>query len=100
MSELPARLSQYPLARLRVACRVCERQGVYSVARLAERYGAEIKLEELLRLLTASCKWQRPPQARAPRQYQPRCLAHYPDLIEPELNPPARRLRVVPGGRP
>jgi hypothetical protein len=51
------------------------------VARLAERHGADIPLLELLPLLTASCKYQRDPGAPAPRAYEPRCLAHYPDLI-------------------
>jgi hypothetical protein len=100
MPDTPQRLSQYPLGRLRLACDHCGRRGSYSVARLGERHGAEIPLGDLLRILTASCKWQRDPKARSPRQYEPRCLAHYPDLMEPEPSPPAEAaLRIVRGGR-
>ncbi len=99
MSEQPERLSQYPLGRLRIACHHCGREGSWSVARLGEKHGAEIGLGELLRLLTASCKWQRKPKARDPRQYEPRCLAHYPDLMpEPEPEPARPVLRVVAKG--
>lgn len=91
------RLSQYPHARLRIACGPCGRRGDYSVARLAERYGAEITLHELLRRLTAGCKWQRAPSDALPRPYEPRCLAVFPDLTE--TPPPAPGLRVVAGGR-
>ncbi len=91
------RLSQYPHARLRVACGPCGREGQWSVARLAERHGAEIALPALLRLLTAECKWQRGPKDPPPRPYEPRCLAVFPDLIDPPPATPA--LRVVAGGR-
>ena len=100
MTDSPERLSQYPLGRLRVACDHCGRRGSYSVARLRERYGAKIGLGDLLRLLTASCKWQRRPGERGPRQYEPRCLAYLPDLMPPEPEAPARAgLEVVKGGR-
>lgn len=84
MPDLPQRLSQYPFARLRVECRVCERRGSYSIAKLAERYGAEIGFEALMLILTRSCQWQRGPRDRPPRQYQQRCLAFLPDLQDPE----------------
>lgn len=100
MTDRPLRLSQYPLGRVRVACNHCERAGSYSVARLGEKHGAEIDLGDLLRLLTASCKWQRRPGERRPRQYEPRCLAYLPDLMDPEPEAPARTaLRAVKGGR-
>ena len=67
------------------------------MARLAERHGAEIALIELLPLLTAKCKWQRRPGEPAPRAYEPRCLACFPDLADPP--PGAPTLRVVAGGR-
>ena len=91
------RLSQYSYARVRVVCRPCGREGWYSLARLAERHGAEITLLDLLPRLTASCKWQRGPADPPPRLYEPRCLACYPDLFGP--GPAAGGLRVVEGGR-
>ena len=94
------RLSRYPRARLVVACGPCGRRGCWSVARLAERHGAEIPLLELLPLLTPSCKYQRRPEAPAPRPYEPRCLAHFPELGEgPDTPAPGRPLRVIKGGR-
>lgn len=97
MPRVPQRLSQYPFVRLRVSCDVCGREGVFSVARLAERYGAEVGLVDLLMILTASCRWQRSPKDPRPRQYEARCMASYPDLVDP--GPGGRpRLRVVGGG--
>lgn len=94
-SGTPGRLSQYPLARVRIECSHCGRLGSYSLARLGERHGAEIPLVDLLRLLTASCKWQRRPGVPDARQYEPRCLAHFPDLMQPEPEPAEVRLRLV-----
>ena len=74
------RLSQYPHARLTIACEPCGRRGRWSVARLAERHGADVTLHELLSLLTQGCKWQRKPTDPPPRPYEPRCLARFPDL--------------------
>jgi hypothetical protein len=74
------RLCDYPHARLVVACGPCGRRGRWSVARLAERHGAEIPLHTLLPLLTAECKWQRGPKDPAPRPYEPRCLARFAEL--------------------
>ena len=91
------RLADYPYAKLRVLCRPCGRQGRYGVARLAERHGADIPLHDLLRLLTAGCRWQRAPTDPPPRPYEPRCLACLPDLTE--RPPGAPGLRVVAGGR-
>ena len=94
------RLSQYPYARLTVECGPCGRRGRYSVARLAELHGADIALHTLLPLLTATCKWQRRPGEPAPRAYEPRCLARFPDILDgPEEEPAPERLRVIDGGR-
>ena len=91
----PRRLSQYPLGRLRVTCDQCHRTGEWSVARLGERFGADIDLGELLQILTGACRWQWHPKARPPRKYEARCLAYYPDLRAPPAPP---TLRIV-GGR-
>jgi hypothetical protein len=93
------RLSQYPCARLSVECGPCGRRGRWSVARLAEQYGADIPLHSLLPLLTASCKRQRRPGEPAPRAYEPRCLARFADLAALPCEPAPERLRVIDGGR-
>lgn len=99
LPDVPQCLSQYPYARLTVQCTSCHRRGTYSVARLAVRFGSEVDLDDLLRALTASCPWQRPPGARDPRKYEARCLAALPGLVAPQ--PPAGpgRLRVIAGGK-
>ena len=95
---IPNRLSAYPLGRVRVRCDTCRREGSWSLARLAVQHGAEVPLDDLLRILTAGCRWQRPPGSPDPRKYEPRCLAFYPDLVMPEPVPPSRQpLRVVGG---
>jgi hypothetical protein len=48
-------LATYPLVSVRIACRNCRRRGSYRLARLAERYGADTTLEELLIKVTADC---------------------------------------------
>jgi hypothetical protein len=105
--EPPERLSQFPYVRVRVRCSQCpHRRGDYSLARLAERYGAEARLEAVLYELTRTCKWQVPPETKR-RQYVPYCHATFADLFggrEPDLPPddgpmpPSRpRLRIVDG---
>lgn len=88
------RLSEYPFITVRIACSKCARQGSYRLARLADRYGAEIEMTALLGHLAADCE-RRDTRARV-YDY---CGAFYPDLRAPR--PPdepatARtRLRVV-----
>lgn len=96
MPDIPRRLSQYPYGRLQIRCSQCRRQGSWSVARLAVRFGAEIDLGDLLIILTAGCRWQRSPLDREPRKYEARCLAYYPGLVPPDPpGAPAVRLRLV-----
>ncbi len=80
--------------RVRVECATCKRQGSYRVSGLIERYGADIRQIDLLRHLTASCRYQRSPGTAAPRKYEPGCMARI-DLPKPaSLEPP------VPPGSP
>ncbi|WP_083936123.1 hypothetical protein [Methylobacterium sp. B1] len=80
--------------RVRVECTTCKRQGSYRVSSLIERYGANISQIDLLRHLTASCRYQRAPGAAAPRKYEAGCVAKL-DLPKPaSLEPP------VPPGSP
>jgi hypothetical protein len=49
------RLRDYPYVVVRFACRHCPRIGRYRVAVLAERYGADVDMEDLLEAVSASC---------------------------------------------
>jgi hypothetical protein len=42
------RLASYPFVVVRIACRVCSRNGAYRLARLAAKFGPEIGLRDLL----------------------------------------------------
>jgi hypothetical protein len=81
---------------VRLACRRCSRKGSYSLARLAEKHGAEVRLMDLLGNLAGDCAMWEP---RHP--IMDRCGAYFADLElpnpPPDLPPPAarRNLRVV-----
>jgi hypothetical protein len=49
-------LSSYPYVTVRLACRRCSRSGSYKLARLADKYGAEIRITDLLGFLAGDCK--------------------------------------------
>ena len=93
------RLKDYPYVVVRFACRDCPRLGRYRLAVLAERFGADADLEDVvLAAVSASC----------PRRHGShpgcRCRAYYLDL--PPSRPPdlpnapeTVKLRVIEGGR-
>lgn len=87
----PRSLSEYPYVRVRIRCPHCpKRRGVYALARLAERFGAEADLAAVLVELTRSCRYQVPVGTKR-RQYVPYCRAYFPDLDQggpPPDNPP------------
>ena len=89
------RLSSYPYVVVRVACTRCPRRGAYRLARLADRYGAEMTLPHLIELLSADCKLRETSRV----DIYNRCGACFPDLLgtrpPDEPAPPAARLRVV-----
>jgi hypothetical protein len=88
-------LSGYPYVIVRLACTECSRTGSYRLARLAEKYGAQIDMLQLLEFLAGDCRyWGRP---RHP--IHKGCGAYFCDLESgkpPDL--PGPRLRAV--GRP
>jgi hypothetical protein len=92
-------LLNYPYVIVRIACSACDRAGSYRLARLAAKYGADIRLDDLLRRLAGDCRyWCDRPQ---PRRF--RCMARFCD-IDPPTRPPdfpaqIRRIRVVRGSR-
>ena len=75
---------------------MCSREGSYRLARLADKYGANIDMRDLLAHLAGDCKYWRPRHPGIPG-----CGAHFPDLggppRPPDLPPAARRLRIVGG---
>ena len=92
------RLKDYPYVMVRFACRDCPRLGRYRLAGLAERFGADADLEDVLAAISANCPRQR--ESYLGR----RCQAYYPDLPPPR--PPdlpsdvqPMRLRVIEGGQ-
>ena len=89
-----ARLGNVPPGRVWVDCASCKRSGRYSVASLLERFEPDISTVDLLRLLTASCRRQRPPGAPPARKYEHLCLAAI------TLPQPAKRIPPVPPGVP
>ena len=90
------RLSEYPFVVVRVGCSRCARQGQYRLARLADHYGSEIRLPELLTQLAAGCSFR---DVRRSGGYA--CGAYFPDLTngrppdEPRSAPARTRLKLV-----
>ncbi len=56
------RLVEYPWVVVRLSCRICPRHGRARLARLAERYGAEIELEDMLDRIAWTCPYPRRPE--------------------------------------
>ena len=69
------RLGDVQPGRVYVDCATCKRSGRYSVASLLEQFGPDISTLDLLRTLTASCRYQRKPGAPPARKYEHMCLA-------------------------
>lgn len=92
------KLSRYPFVLVRLRCNVCDRRGQYRLARLAQAFGAEIALDEMVNRLSRDCPWRLDPRRRGGG-----CGAFLPDLVPPRRPPdlPAemRPLRVVKGGK-
>ncbi len=91
------RLRDYPCVVVRFACRDCPRIGRYRLAVLAERFGADALMVDVLETTSASCLRTK---ERHPNR---RCQAFLPDLVDPR--PPdvpaaeGRRLRMIEGGK-
>ncbi len=91
-------LADYPFVVVRLRCRKCFRKGQYRLARLADRYGANIRLGELLAFLVGECRlWER--QKRWNNQI---CGAYFCDLESPrppDLPASMRAFKLVKGGK-
>ncbi len=99
------RLSDFPWVIVRVDCPICpHRKGQYRLARLAEKYGADTKLCDLMDKIAFDCPWKGQPGERPPNQYDPKCKAPFTDLtatfsLSPDLPPMMRKLTVIQGGK-
>ncbi|WP_243947188.1 hypothetical protein [Methylobacterium sp. J-077] len=80
--------------RVYVDCSSCKRSGRYTVASLRERFGQDVSTLDVLRHLTASCRYQRAPGSPPARKYEHLCLAAI------TLPPPMRPDIPVPPGVP
>lgn len=93
-------LAYYPFITVRLACIRCTRKGSYRLARLAENYGADIQMTDLLGYLAGDCRWRNPRHLG-----HGECGAYFVDLrgpapLPPDLPPAVRApLRVVTGGK-
>jgi hypothetical protein len=89
------RLAFYPFVVVRIACRVCSRNGAYRLARLAAKFGPEISLRDLLDRFSYDCLWRA--EAHGKRGVSA-CGVYLPDLDHPRpphFPPGLVRLRVV-----
>ena len=97
MSPPSIRLRDYPFVVVRFACRDCPRIGRYRSAVLAEKFGAEAAMGDVLEAISAAC-----PRTREKHPGK-RCQAYLPDLVDPK--PPdlpraaGSKLRIVVGGK-
>jgi len=90
------RLVDYPWVVVRIACPTCGRHGR---TRLAEKYGAEITLDDLLDRIAWTCPYPRHPPAGQKRRklhvYSGVWLPDLVHLIPPPPHLPSPRLRLV-----
>jgi hypothetical protein len=99
------RLSDFPWMIVRIDCPICpHRKGQYRLARLAEKYGADIPLCDLLARIALDCPRESLPWERPPNQSDSRCKARFTDLEAtsrppPDLPPMMRKLIVIRGGK-
>ena len=90
----------YPYVVVRIRCDLCNRSGGYRLARLADKFGADFPLEELLRRLAHPTCGHRPDNQRKGKRWaiEGGCKAFFPDLERPQPPPdlpgaPGLRLR-------
>ncbi len=97
------RLSDFPWVIVRVGCALCpHRSGQYRLARLAEKFGAEAELDEVIDRIAFDCPWRPKPGGRDRGKYHPRCKARFIDVggpVPPDMPPPMRVLKVIDGGK-
>ncbi len=93
------RLSDFPWVIVRIDCPLCpHRRGQYRLARLVEKFGADIQLCELLARIASNC-----PRKGLPWENS-RCKARFTDLEgtsspPPDVPPVMRKLTIIQGGK-
>jgi len=93
------RLREYPYVAVRLACRECTRIGRYRLAVLAERFGADAELLDVLEALSGSCR------VRVEHRRGLVCGAYLPDVPPPRPPDlprallPREGLKIIRGGR-
>ena len=95
--SMPDTLATFPYVVVRLDRTLCGRKGRYRLARLADKYGANCTLKELLELLAGDCKYR----GRQRHPIRPGCGARFKDLEGPDRPPPdmpPTKLRVVAKG--
>jgi len=96
-------LLHYPYVVVRLKCDVCNRRGGFRLARLVEKFGCDIPLEDLVKRLAHPACGHRPENQRKGKRWtiEGGCKAYLRDLESP-MPPPdmpgAPALR--PDGRP
>jgi hypothetical protein len=99
------RLSDFPWVIVRVDCPLCpHRKGQYRLARLAEKFGANIQLCDLISRIALDCPRKSLPWERPAGQSDPQCKARFTDLEPasrppPDLPPMLKTLTVIQGGK-
>jgi hypothetical protein len=92
-------LRDYPYIVVRFACRECPRVGRYRLAALAERFGADADVRDVLEAVSSSCR------ARVDHHRGLNCAAYLPDIPPPRPPDlprsmlPRERLKMIRGGR-
>ncbi len=100
------RLSSYPWVFVRIGCLRCKRRGLYRLARIAEKFGADAPMDHVLEKVAFDCP-ARGDRRGVRRAHENVCFARFIDLDDPTPPdlPPAigravpRKLRVVAGGK-
>ncbi|QTL01887.1 hypothetical protein J5J86_13840 [Aquabacter sp. L1I39] len=105
MTDAPKTLADYPYVVVRIECGLCGRRGRYRLARLAERFGADTSLEDLLdQIAGRRCRYPRPWRVRRVPKLMAVCHIHLPDLVispPPDMPPePGVKLVVDNSGPP
>jgi hypothetical protein len=99
------RLSDFPWVIVRIDCPLCpHRKGRYRLARLVEKFGADIQLCDLLDWIAQDCPRKPLPWERYADQDDSKCKARFTDLEAtshppPDIPPMMRKLTVIQGGK-
>jgi hypothetical protein len=94
---MPDKLADFLYVSVRLVCRKRSRKGSYRLARLASRYGSEIRLPEFLAFLVGECDlWE------TNRPWKRACGAFFVDLERPkppDLPAAMTKPRLIKGGK-